>query len=127
MPAMEHCNIRSFDLAGSIAFYEDIVGLTAGPHPGVPGRGAWLYDDNDVPVIHLMNMAGRDGVDPAAPVKGSGAIDHVAFACEDYEAVEDRIAARGLACRVNEIESMKLRQIFVEDPSGVLIELNFRG
>ena len=52
MARLEHCNIRSFDLAATIRFYEQVIGLRAGPVPGM-NRGAWLYDDSGVAVVHV--------------------------------------------------------------------------
>ncbi len=63
----------------------------------------------------------------AAETGGSGMIDHVAFAATDIDAVRARIEASGLAFRERKVPSMDLRQIFVTDPSGVVIELNFAG
>jgi hypothetical protein len=34
---------------------------------------------------------------------------------------------RGLEHRLNEVSAVSLRQIFVLDPNGVLLELNFFG
>jgi len=143
MVRLEHNNVRTLDLEATIAFYENIVGLKVGEFPGAPGQGAWLYDDEGTPVIHIV------AIDPAhaeralatinertgesvetldqGMVHGSGAIDHIAFGCTDYALVRARIDEHGLPFRLNEVASMSIRQIFVHDPSGILIELNFRG
>jgi len=143
MVTLDHTNIRSFDLAGTIEFYEDIVGLKAGAFPGAPGQGAWLYDDDGHPVIHvvaidparpepvLASIRERMGdlietLDPAG-FTGSGAIDHIAFRCSDYDGVRGRIESRKIAFRSNEVPSFNLRQLFVNDPSGIVVELNFHG
>jgi len=143
MPTLEHCNIRTFDLEATVRFYEEVIGLRGGPVPGSPGRGAWLYDEGGVPVIHLISLdpdrreealaeiGGRLGelagkLDPKT-MQGTGMIDHVAFRCEDYDMMLARIEARGLPCRCFAIPSHDLRQIFLNDPNGVTLELNFRG
>jgi catechol 2,3-dioxygenase-like lactoylglutathione lyase family enzyme len=59
-------------------------------------------------------------------LSGGGAIDHVAFECDDYDAMLGKIRDRGLPYRENFVPSVPLRQIFVNDPSGVTVELNFR-
>jgi catechol 2,3-dioxygenase-like lactoylglutathione lyase family enzyme len=142
MARLEHCNIRSFDLAETIRFYEDVIGLRSGPMPGRTGRGAWLYDESDVPVVHVIaldpdkreaslaeirdrlgELAGALDLDG---MKGTGVIDHIAFRCRDHDAMVDRIEAYALPYRTFDIPDYKLRQIFVNDPSGVTLELNFR-
>lgn len=141
MARLEHCNIRSFDLAATIRFYEDVIGLRAGPTPGM-NRGAWLYDESDVAVVHVIDLASGNGdaslaeirhrlgelvgpLDPDA-MKGGGAIDHIAFRCDDYDAMVRRIEAQGIAYRTFDLSAYNLRQILVNDPSGVTLELNFR-
>nr|WP_047166617.1 VOC family protein [Sphingomonas sp. Y57] len=141
MARLEHCNIRSFDLAATIRFYEDVIGLRAGSVPGMK-RGAWLYDESDVAVVHVIDlsspnreaslaeMRGRLGelAGPLAPdrMKGGGAVDHIAFRCTDYDAMIARLEAHGLPYRTFDVPAYRLRQIFVNDPSDVTLELNFR-
>ncbi|MFB0874980.1 MULTISPECIES: VOC family protein [unclassified Sphingobium] len=141
MPRLEHWNVRTFDLAATIAFYEEVVGLRSGPFPGKPGAGAWLYDDADVPVVHVVRLdpmqrdreiaritarmgelAGTIDLDYA----GSGVVDHVAFACDDFAAMHARLTQRAVPHRIVEFPHLGLTQILVNDPNGVTLELNFR-
>jgi len=141
MARLEHWNVRTFDLAGTISFYEEVVGLRSGPFPGKPGNGAWLYDEADIPVVHvvrldseqrereLAHIAARLG-DLAGPIdldyRGSGVVDHVAFACTDMDGMRVRLEERGLPYRLVEFPHLKLKQLLVNDPNGVTLELNFR-
>jgi catechol 2,3-dioxygenase-like lactoylglutathione lyase family enzyme len=140
MAVLEHYNIRTLDLAATIRFYEDIIGLKSGPYPGEPGRGAWIYDERDIPVVHVMSLESgndemalkftRDRFDKLSPgqameTSGSGALDHVAFRCEDYDGFVARLEAQGLPYHAVSFPDFHLRQIFVNDPSGVTCELNF--
>jgi len=56
----------------------------------------------------------------------TGPVHHVALDCSGFAAMEERLAALGLPYRTNHVAAVDLRQIFVRDPGGVLIELNFR-
>jgi hypothetical protein len=47
--------------------------------------------------------------------------------CSNYEELLARLKRRGLEHRLNEVTAVALRQIFVLDPNGVLLELNFFG
>ncbi|HET9628816.1 MAG TPA: VOC family protein [Novosphingobium sp.] len=141
MPRLEHWNLRTFDLDATIAFYEEIVGLRSGPFPGAKGQGAWLYDDTGVPVVHVIRLdaAQRDRMvtgisarlgDLAGTIDldsdGSGVIDHVAFACDDFDQMMKRITDGGHPHKVADYPRLGLRQILVNDPNGVTLELNFR-
>jgi len=141
MPQLEHWNLRTFDLAATIAFYEDVVGLRSGAFPGKPGNGAWLYDDAGTPVVHVVRLDASQCDREMARIEarlgdlagatdlhceGSGVIDHVAFACDDFAVVLDRVASRQLPHRIAEYPNLGLTQILVNDPNGVTLELNFR-
>ena len=55
---LDHVNIHTADLAGTIDFYVDVIGLNQGDRPTAVGRpGASLYC-NGRPLIHL-NEAGQ--------------------------------------------------------------------
>jgi catechol 2,3-dioxygenase-like lactoylglutathione lyase family enzyme len=140
---LDHCNIRTFDIEATVKFYVDIVGLRDGPFGASRSMGAWLYDDTDRPVVHLIAIdpenpdaaLGRirerlDGLEgdltKDSLLGGGGAIDHVAFECGDYDAVLATLTARGMPYRENYVPSISLRQVFLNDPNGVTLELNFR-
>jgi catechol 2,3-dioxygenase-like lactoylglutathione lyase family enzyme len=130
---LDHVNIRSERVAETLAFYTEVLGMTCKPPPGRPDMtlGAWIYDDEDQPVIHLGGFAGRypgDGVlkNGQTPALGGGAIHHVALECSDYDGTVAKLKSFNLTIATSEIASMKLRQVFVEDPNGVTLELNFR-
>ncbi len=125
---LNHVNIQTRDMAGTVAFYHDLLGLEARVAPQRdPALRQWLYDSRDMAVIHL-NLFGTDNtvprdVQPGAP---TGAIHHIAFECDGFDEMIDRLKARGLAFERADIPSIGLRQIFLTDPNNVLLELNFR-
>lgn len=120
---LHHFNIWTSDLAKTLDFYSQVLGLKEGPRPPIPLPGAWMYDPSGEPVLHIYDgqEAGQD------VANGSGALDHVAFEAEDYDAMEAQIRATGVEYKTNAVEDIGLRQIFVDDPSGITIELNFSG
>jgi catechol 2,3-dioxygenase-like lactoylglutathione lyase family enzyme len=61
----------------------------------------------------------------AIPRSGSGAVDHVAYHGVDFEATRGRLSASGLAFHQAVIPRDGTRQLFVHDPDGIKIELNF--
>jgi len=125
---LDHINIQTHDMAGTIAFYADLLGLEARTAPQrEPSERQWLYIGEQA-VIHL-NLFGTDNTIPREVVPGNptGAIHHVAFECEGFDETIARLEARGLSYARHDIPSIPLRQVFVTDPNNVLLELNFRG
>ena len=129
---LDHYSIRTADLSATRNFYVDVMGFEVGPRPEFPFPGVWLYQGG-IAVVHVIGIDPTDsrglqdylGDRGATDEGGSGMIDHVAFAATDIDAVRARITASGLEFRERQVPAMQLRQIFVNDPSGITIELNF--
>ncbi len=128
---LDHVNIRTERLPETLKFYSEVLGMRCSPRPGADGvaQGAWIYDSEDKPIIHVGDAkAYPKEMRPAAGAsQGSGSVDHLALACQDYEAVVARLKAMKLEIRTNEMAEMSIRQAFVRDPNGILLELNFRS
>jgi catechol 2,3-dioxygenase-like lactoylglutathione lyase family enzyme len=116
---LDHVNIHTADLAGTVDFYEGVIGLQQGERPTTIGRpDAWLYCDGR-PLIHLIET------DQSRPAS-TGPIDHIAFETEGYDDVAAKLTDRGIGFLAKELSDFRIRQIFVHDPNGVKLELNFR-
>ncbi|HWD26579.1 MAG TPA: VOC family protein [Rhizomicrobium sp.] len=123
---LEHYTIRCASLEATRDFYRDVLGLGVGARPDFPFKGFWLYLGG-VPIVHLVDAAEsaqRDG-----PHRGAdtAALDHIAFRGVDIEATRATLRAHDLDFRETGVPGGRLRQIFVKDPDGILIEMNFRG
>ena len=129
MPAtrLEHFTVRCEDLQRTRDFYCEIVGLTEGQRPNLPFRGFWLYA-GEVPVVHLMDKAEAEKIAGESPCDDphTAALDHVAFSAEDLTGTRSLLQAHGYEFRENSIPGF-LDQIFLRDPDGILVELNFRA
>jgi catechol 2,3-dioxygenase-like lactoylglutathione lyase family enzyme len=99
------------------AFYVDILGLTDGDRPSFRSRGFWLYA-GDQPVVHLTEKAG-DTI-------GKSALDHYAFTCEGLDAMMALLQEHGIPFTIDPARDTKKAQLFLADPAGVSLELNFR-
>jgi len=127
---LEHFTVRCTNLERTRDFYSEVIGLTVGPRPPFDFQGYWLYL-GEQPVVHLVLEAERDdGREPrpadSAPPE-TGALDHIAFRGQDLEGTRAILRSKGLDFRERPVPGKPLHQIFVRDPDGVLIELNFRG
>jgi catechol 2,3-dioxygenase-like lactoylglutathione lyase family enzyme len=118
--ALDHINIRTADLAATKAFLTDVLGLSEGWRPPFPFPGAWLYA-GDKDVVHLVQVD-----TPAAESAGSS-LDHFAFDISDYDDALARVEKTGLKFKAVTTPGTTVKQIFVRDPNGVTIELNWKG
>ena len=129
---LDHYSIRTERLADTEKFYTEVLGLTVGSRPTFPFPGVWLYHDG-VAVVHVVGIdrndpaglkayLGEKGMDSAP---GTGTLAHIAFTGRDREAMRQRILGVGVPFRDRTVPSLNLEQVFLEDPNGVTIELNF--
>ena len=129
---LDHYSIRTDDLETTRDFYVDALGLVDGARPPFPFPGFWLYC-GDRPVVHLIGLdpEGAQGLsdymgeDRKQALKGGGAVDHVAFNGDDLDGMRRRLDGLGIAYRERDVPDMDLHQVFVQDPNGFTIEINF--
>jgi catechol 2,3-dioxygenase-like lactoylglutathione lyase family enzyme len=127
---LNHINIRTPDFTRTVAFLRDALGMKVSPVPQFDSidKAAWVYDDSGWPVLHLASADvpySSTEVLPAPPPRGSGAIHHVALSCVDFEAMRSRLTALEFTFREGHNIDTGVRQIFVRDPTNILLELNF--
>jgi catechol-2,3-dioxygenase len=118
---LEHFNISGpIELLETVRrFYIDVLGLSDGFRPQVPTRGYWLYSGSDA-IVHLNESADRQLPPPA------NYLDHIALACDDVSNMEQRLQQYRIEYSLNRYPAVNLTQIFLRDPAGTGIELNFR-
>jgi catechol 2,3-dioxygenase-like lactoylglutathione lyase family enzyme len=129
---MEHYLVISEDIDATRDFYCDVLGMTVGFRPKLDFPGYWLYLGN-VPCLHIAEWetyavwTKEVGIPMSTKAPGTGPVDHIAFNGADYDTTLERIAARGLDYSLNLLDDIGLRQIFIKDPNGLTLELNFRA
>lgn len=116
--AFQHVNTRSANVERTKDFYA-LLGLRVGDRPPFASRGYWMYL-GDHPVLHLVQR--RDG---EAHPEGSGNLDHVAFQATDLDGTRRLLTEAGLSFREAVVPRDNTVQIFVRDPDGIQVELNF--
>ncbi|HUC61493.1 MAG TPA: VOC family protein [Alphaproteobacteria bacterium] len=129
---LAHVSIRTKKLQETRDFYVDVLGLVDGDRPPFDFPGNWLYLGTEA-VVHLI------GIDPKRPSttaaylgerdidngKTTGAFDHAAFFATDFAGVRERMVKKGVKFFERQVPLVGLRQIFIHDPNGILVELNF--
>jgi catechol 2,3-dioxygenase-like lactoylglutathione lyase family enzyme len=133
---LAHFSVRTASIEASRRFYTEILGFKEGYRPPFKFPGLWLYrggDEADFGVVHIIGIDEDDaqglaqylGDKAPASLHGSAAVDHLAFLATDLHAMRGRLDGAELPYRERTVPDLGLHQLFVEDPSGITIELNF--
>ena len=116
--AFQHVNTRSADVERTKDFYVR-PGVRVGDRPPFASTGYWLYLGDD-PMLHLVQR--KDG---EAHHAHGGNVDHLAFHAVDLEGTKRALAEAGLPFREAIVPRDNTTQLFVRDPDGITVELNF--
>ena len=128
---LEHFLIQVRDLRATADWYVKVLGFREGWHPDFRFPVIWLYlGERDV--LHLteggetvsQNRLTYLGQHSKAD-QGTGVIDHVAFRCDDLPGTLSHLRALNIEFQQRMVDSQGLYQIFLFDPNGLKIELNF--
>jgi catechol 2,3-dioxygenase-like lactoylglutathione lyase family enzyme len=128
---MEHYLVLSDDIDDTKDFYCGALGMTEGFRPKLEFPGYWLYV-GDTPCIHIAEWqtyavwTREVGIPISAKGTGTGPVDHIAFNATGFDEMLTRLRSRGVKVSQNLLDDIGLRQLFLHDPNGVAIELNFR-
>jgi catechol 2,3-dioxygenase-like lactoylglutathione lyase family enzyme len=120
--ALNHFTVRTADLERTKTFYEELLGLEIGHRPPLGFPGYWLYCGG-IPTVHLIGL--RDGEAAARQPGPTGLFDHIAFSCTGLADMRSRLKGRGVAFEERVIPRDRQTQLFLHDPDGVAVELNF--
>ena len=127
---MQHYMVLSKDLEKTRRFYCDVLGLRTGPRPPFDFDGLWIYI-GDVAVVHVAAQASYEATgrlkDVVADRHGSGSVDHIAFAADNWDELVASFETHGVTYRATVVPGRPLRQLFVHDPDGIQIEINIRA
>lgn len=135
--SLNHFSVRTLDLPATRYFYETGLGLSVGPRPEFPFPGLWMYaGSHDAYANAVVHIIGVDRDDPSGlkgylgdrsehSLTGSGAVDHVAFFVDGLARMRAHLCEIKMDFRERSVPGLGLHQIFVDDPNGVVIELNF--
>ncbi len=105
------------DLPGLLAFYTTTLGLQEGYRPALRHPGHWLYAGGQA-VLHLNALL------PLTP-PDRGPVDHMALKAHDLDATRQLLRDAQVPFQEQPLKGTTLHQVFVQDPLGLTVELNF--
>ena len=116
---LDHINIRTLDVAESVRFYVELFDFEYRQGAGMMGQKSnWLFDTSGNPIIHFRVLE--------TDSRSTGPLDHVALRCHGKAETLERLKAKGVEHHVANLVP-GLTQVFLKDPHGVSLELNFSG
>lgn len=128
---IEHFLIQTEDLEATRDWYVNVLGMVEGPHPDFKFPVCWLYL-GDEPVLHLTIGGGAVTENrkkylgqQSTETYGSGVVDHVAFRATGLAGMMADLDAKGIEYTRRQVDDQGLFQLFLIDPNGVKVELNF--
>lgn len=133
---LAHFSVRTTNMEASKRFYIEVMGFKEGFRPSFKFPGVWLYgggDEADYGVVHIIGIDTNDlsgleeylGAKADDSLVGGGAVDHIAFMATDLPDMYRRLNSMEQPYRERTVPDLGLHQVFLEDPSGITIELNF--
>lgn len=129
---IEHFLVASDDIDATRDWYARVLGMRPGPHPDFGFPVHWMYLD-EVDIVHIGPSArnaneiqkkyiGRTSQDTGA---GTGALDHIAFRATGLRQMLQHLRAENVQFSQRRANGQALFQLFLYDPNGVKIELNY--
>jgi len=128
---MEHFLIQTADLEATKDWWVNVLGMRVGPSPDFKFPVYWLYiGERDV--LHLTQGGANVSQNRMAYLgqqsqaeQGSGVVDHIGFRATGLDETIERLNALGIAFKERQVNDQGLYQLFLFDPNGVKVELNF--
>jgi catechol 2,3-dioxygenase-like lactoylglutathione lyase family enzyme len=128
---IEHFLIQTSDMEKTREWYKRVLGMQDGPAPDFRFPVCWLYIGKR-DVIHVAEGGANTSENrrrylgqQSDDVKGSGAVDHIAFRCTGLKETIAHLKALGVPFRERMVSDQGLYQLFLMDPNDIKIELNF--
>jgi catechol 2,3-dioxygenase-like lactoylglutathione lyase family enzyme len=117
---LNHVSITVTDVAKAREFYTGVLGFREIPRPAFDFPGIW-YDLGSGLSLHIIlnDQLVRPAVERE---KITARYAHFALWTEDADATARQIEALGLPCRDVVSGPTGLRQVFVKDPDGNMVE-----
>ncbi len=119
-----HVAVRTMDLDATNKFYAEVLRMQVDPNrpDSIPAPGTWLnFGDCQIHVIAGPKAYGEFDL----KTYGGGNLDHMAIRAVGFDAWKEHVTRHGVDYRQNNVRAMGQWQLFIRDPNGIVIELQF--
>jgi catechol 2,3-dioxygenase-like lactoylglutathione lyase family enzyme len=128
---IEHFLLQTEDMAATRDWYVRVLGFRVGPNPDFKFPVCWLYL-GDTDVVHITEGGSKVSENrkkyvgqESTATRGSGVVDHIAFRATGLREMLEHLRAEGVDFKQRMVSDQGLYQLFLFDPNGVKIELNY--
>ena len=129
---IEHFLVAADDQEATRDWYRAVLGMEEGPHPDFGFPVYWMYLDGK-DIVHIGPSAAKAGAIQKQFLgrtsrdtgEGTGALDHIAFRATGLREMLAHLRVRGVAFTQRRANGQALFQLFLYDPNGIKVELNF--
>ena len=128
---IEHFLLQTADMEKTREWYVNVLGMRVGPNPDFKFPVFWLYlGDKDV--VHVTEGGAKVSENrkryvgqESQATQGTGVLDHIAFRATGLAGMLGHLRALGIEFKQRRVNDQGLYQLFMLDPNGIKIELNF--
>ena len=128
---IEHFLVQTSDIEKTREWYRRVLGMQDGPAPDFKFPVRWLYlGGRDI--VHITEGGAKTSENrkrylgqQSEDVKGSGAVDHIAFRCTGLKQMIEHLQALNVPFSQRMVSDQGLYQLFLMDPNEIKIELNY--
>ena len=130
---LDHFLVQTEDIDRTADWYEKVLGMHRGHTPDFKFPVVWMYI-GEQDVVHIT-QGGKNVSEnrkaylgqQSTETYGSGAVDHVAFRASGLRETIAHLTACDVDFKQRQVDDQGLYQLFVLDPNGIKIELNFNA
>ena len=128
----DHYTVRAADFSAAQSCYSQIMGMRTELHTELGFSIALMFLGQQA-VVHILETGpaldkflARDGrAFLQQPERGTGNMEHVAFNGTEINKFRATLEAAGIDFTERTLNDYDVKQIFLNDPDGIEIEVNF--
>jgi catechol 2,3-dioxygenase-like lactoylglutathione lyase family enzyme len=130
---IEHFLVQTESIEKTRDWYVRVLGMEVGPNPDFKFPVCWLYLGGK-DIVHITEGGAKAGENrrkyvgqESQATHGTGVLDHIAFRATGLKQMVAHLRSEKVDFKQRRVDDQGLYQLFMFDPNGVKIELNFAG